>query len=164
MSFCGGNNNHQIFRFVACDFPCPVGTEPTGISEFAYIYDTTTQLGIPFDGEVTFNTNGNITPAGFVTHVPGTAPITINQPGTYLITYTVLAGAGAFAFALYNGNNIIAGSGIGLISSDASYSAQIITTLNASDVLTLRNINGSPVTLVSIFPIPSSSIVILRIA
>lgn len=55
----------------------------TGLPGFAYIYDTTAQPGIPDNGSVTFNTNGNITPAGFVTHVPGTAPIIINQTGIY---------------------------------------------------------------------------------
>lgn len=77
-----------------------------GFPELAYIYDTTAQPNIPNNGQITFNTHGNITPAGFVTHVPGTTPIIINQMGTYLIIYEVFAiGTPSSAFALFNGNN-----------------------------------------------------------
>lgn len=41
----------------------PVGT---GLPGFAYIYDTTAQSAIPNNGQVTFNTNGNITPAEWI--------------------------------------------------------------------------------------------------
>ncbi|MGE7840070.1 hypothetical protein ACQKNX_04695 [Lysinibacillus sp. NPDC093712] len=143
----------------------PVGT---GLPGFAYIYDTTAQPEIPNDGEVTFNTNGNITPAGFVTHVPGTAPIIINQTGIYLITYEVFVTGGPFAFALFNGDNQIAGSSYGGNGGSNPQNGQVITTLNASDVLNLRNIDPNPTALLNV-TIPgtqviSASIVILRLA
>ncbi len=143
----------------------PVGT---GLPGFAYIYDTTAQPGIPNNGEVTFNTNGNIIPEGFVTHVPGTAPIIINQTGIYLITYEVFVTGGPFAFSLFNGDNQIAGSNYGGNGGSNPQNGQVITTLNASDVLTLRNIDPNPTALLNV-TIPSTqvisaSIVILRLA
>lgn len=47
-------------------------------------------------------------------------------------------GTFSFAFALFNGNNQIAGSNYGGNNSVTTTSGQVITTLNASDVLTLR--------------------------
>lgn len=140
----------------------PLGT---GLPGFAYIYDTTQQT-LPANAQVTFNTNGVITPAGFVTHVPGTAPITINQTGTYLITYAVFPGSLAYAFALFNGNNQIAGSNYGGNLALLTQNGQVITTLNASDVLTLRALD--PTTLLNTnapgTPIISASIVIEKLA
>ncbi|MEQ6353382.1 hypothetical protein ABNX05_01990 [Lysinibacillus sp. M3] len=143
----------------------PVGT---GLPGSAYIYDTTAQPAIPNNGQVTFNTNGNITPAGFVTHVPGTAPIIINQTGTYLITYEVFVTGGPNAFALFNGNNQIAGSNYGDNAGNSTKNGQVITTLNALDVLTLRNIYINPIALLNVtignVSVISASIVILRLA
>ncbi|MEY2355578.1 hypothetical protein [Lysinibacillus capsici] len=143
----------------------PVGN---GLPGFAYIYDTTQQLNIPNNGQVTFSTNGNITPAGFVTHEPGTAPIIINQTGTYLITYELNVGGGPNAFALFNGDNQIAGSNYGDSTGNSTKNGQVITTLNALDVLTLRNINVNSVTLLNSIvlgtQVISASIVILRLA
>ncbi|MFF2794007.1 hypothetical protein [Lysinibacillus xylanilyticus] len=156
-------NNKKVNRGVQ------VPQEPlgTGLPGFAYIYDTTQQILLAND-QVTFNTNGVITPAGFVTHVTGTAPIIINQTGTYLITYEVfpLGTFNNFAFALFNGNNQIAGSNYGGNNSVVTQSGQVITTLNASDVLTLRALN--PATLLNMntigTPVISASIVILKLA
>ncbi|MEK8198437.1 MULTISPECIES: hypothetical protein [Lysinibacillus] len=158
---CNDKNIHQGVQVPQQ----PVGM---GLPGSAYIYDTTLQLTIPSNGQVTFNTNGNITPAGFVTHVPGTAPIIINQTGTYLITYELNVGGGPNAFALFNGDNQIAGSNYGDSTGNSTKNGQVITTLNASDVLTLRNINVNPVTLLNSITLGtqviSASIVILRLA
>ncbi|WP_445477379.1 hypothetical protein ACULLL_12665 [Lysinibacillus irui] len=143
----------------------PVGN---GLPGFAYIYDTTQQLNILNNGQVIFSTNGNITPAGFVTHIPGTAPVIINQTGIYLITYELNVGGGPNAFALFNGDNQIAGSNYGDSTGNSTKNGQVITTLNALDVLTLRNINVNPVTLLNSIvlgtQVISASIVILRLA
>lgn len=147
--------------------PGPPGPPGAGIPGFAFIYDTTEQENIPQNGQVTFNTNGNITPAGFVTHTQGTAPITITQTGTYLITYEVFPQQGTSAFGLYNGNTLIAGSDYGSESGNQTYSGQVITTLNAMDVLTLRNLDGQTTLrneIPSNVPVNSASIVILRLA
>ncbi|MCY9549050.1 hypothetical protein [Lysinibacillus xylanilyticus] len=157
-------NNKNVHRGVQVPQQ-PVGT---GLPGFAYIYDTTVQPAIPNNGQVTFNTNGNITPAGFVTHVPGTAPITINQTGIYLITYEVFVTGGPNAFALFNGNNQIAGSNYGDNSGNSTQIGQVITTLNELDVLTLRNIFVNPTALLNVtiggISVISASIVILRLA
>ncbi|MGE7090304.1 hypothetical protein ACQKII_02350 [Lysinibacillus sp. NPDC048646] len=146
--------------------PGPPGPSGAGLG-FAFIYDTTQQTNIPTNGSVTFNTDGNITPAGFVTHTPGTAPITITQTGTYLITYEVFPQQGTSAFALFNGNTQIAGSTYGSDSGNQTYSGQVITTFNAMDVLTLRNIDSQTTlrnTVPSNVQVDSASIVIIRLA
>jgi len=156
---CNNKNNHKGLQVPQQ----PVGT---GLPGFAYFYDTTAQV-IPANGQVTFNTNGNITPAGFVTHVPGTAPITINQTGIYLIIYEVTVIAGPYAFALFNGDNQIAGSNYGGVPNTATQNGQVITSLNELDVLSLRNIFTGPKNLgnnVLGIPVISASIVILRLA
>ncbi|KAB0442703.1 MULTISPECIES: hypothetical protein [Lysinibacillus] len=158
---CNNKNVHQGVQV-------PQQVVGTGLPGFAYIYDTTAQPGIPNNGQVTFNTNGNITPSGFVSHVPGTAPIIINQTGTYLITYEVFVTGGPFAFALFNGDNQIAGSNYGGNGGSDPQNGQVITTLNSSDVLTLRNIHPNPTALLNTIiggtPVVSASIVILRLA
>ncbi|WP_369379877.1 hypothetical protein [Lysinibacillus fusiformis] len=158
---CNNKNVHQGVQV-------PQQVVGTGLPGFAYIYDTTAQPGIPNNGQVTFNTNGNITPSGFVSHVPGTAPIIIIQTGTYLITYEVFVTGGPFAFALFNGDNQIAGSNYGGNGGSDPQNGQVITTLNSSDVLTLRNIHPNPTALLNTIiggtPVISASIVILRLA
>lgn len=158
-------NNKKVDHGV----PVPEETLGTGLPGFAYIYDTTIQ-NLMANDPVTFNTNGVITPAGFVTHVPGTAPITINQRGTYQITYEVFAfgtGPFSFAFALFNGDNQIAGSNYGINNSNVTMSGQVITILSAGDVLTLRALSSS-IALFNItnagIPVISASIIIDKIA
>lgn len=85
--------------------------------------------------------------------------------GTYLIIYEVFAiGTPSSAFALFNGNNQIAGSNHG----GNSPTGEVITTLNAMDVLTLRSIDTTPISLLNTTTsgssVISASIVILRLA
>lgn len=150
------------------DHGVPVPEEPlgTGLPGFAYIYDTTQQVLFAND-PVTFNTNGVITPAGFVTHVPGTAPITINQRGTYQITYEVFAfGTFSYAFALFNDDSQILGSNYGGNNAKVTTSGQVITILNAGDVLTLRALSVTNLFNITSAGIPviSASIIIDKIA
>ncbi|MGE7132872.1 hypothetical protein [Lysinibacillus xylanilyticus] len=104
---------------------------------------------------------------GFVTHVPGTAPITITQMGTYLITYEVFVSGGPYAFALFNGDNQISGSNYGDTTGNATKNGQVITTLNELDVLSLRTIFAGPKNLgnaVLGISVISASIVILKLS
>ena len=93
--------------------------------------------------------------------------VTIDGEVGELITYEVFPQQGTSAFALFNGATQIAGSNYGSQSGSQTYSGQVITTLNANDVLTLRNIDGQ-VTLdnevPSNVPVISASIVIERLA
>ncbi|MBD7984494.1 hypothetical protein H9649_07875 [Sporosarcina sp. Sa2YVA2] len=141
--------------------PGPAG----GVLGAAYIYDTTQQRLEQGDA-VTFNMNGNITPAGFVTHVAGSAQITITQTGTYLITYEVNPQQGTSAFALFNGATQIGGTSYGSTSGGQPYVGQQIVTLTAGSVLTVRNLDGVT-TLNNVIPptipVNSASIVIVRL-
>ncbi len=124
----------------------PQGPAGSGIAGFAYLFDTTEQIQIPTTGAVTFNTNGHIHPIGFILHTGGTAPIVINESGTYFIQWGVNIEAGPSAFALFNGSVQIAGSNYGSYSGDHLLQGQVITSLAKGDVLTLRNI-AEPTTL-----------------
>jgi len=86
----------------------------------------------------------------------------------FIITYEVFVTGGPFAFSLFNGDNQIAGSNYGGNGGSNPQNGQVITTLNASDGLTLRNIDPNPTALLN-ETIPgtqviSASIVILRLA
>ncbi|WP_157804076.1 hypothetical protein [Lysinibacillus xylanilyticus] len=75
--------------------------------------------------------------------------------------------AGPYAFALFNGDNQIAGSNYGGVPNTATQNGQVITSLNELDVLSLRNIFTGPKNLgnnVLGIPVISASIVILRLA
>ena len=117
---------------------------PGGIPGFAYIYDTTSQT-LDVNESVTFNTNGPIEPPGFVDHTLGSADITIAQSGTYHITYEVFPQQGTSAFALFADGVQIAGSNYGSTSGNQTFSGQVIVTLAAGTVLTLRNLDGATV-------------------
>ncbi|MHC8517217.1 hypothetical protein [Sporosarcina sp. ITBMC105] len=149
----------------------PAGPEgpagpPGGVLGAAYIYDTTLQTLEEGDA-VTYDTNGNITPPGFVTHTPGAAEITINETGTYLITYEVTPRTGTSAFALFNGVSQIDGTAYGTTAGNQPYVGQQIVTLTAGDVLTVRNLDGQTVLDNEIspdIPVISASIVIVQLA
>ena len=124
----------------------PQGPAGTGITGFVYLFDTSEQVQIPQNGEVTFNTNGHINPIGFVLHTERTGPIMITQSGTYLIQWEVNVDQGSSAFALFRGIVQIPGSNYGSILGHHSYKGQVISALTTGDILTLRNIS-SPITL-----------------
>ena len=124
----------------------PQGPAGTGITGFVYIFDTSQQVQIPQNGEVTFNTNGHINPIGFVLHTERTGPIMITQSGTYLIQWEVNVDQGSSAFALFRGVVQIPGSNYGSILGNHSYKGQVISALTTGDIVTLRNIS-SPITL-----------------
>lgn len=130
----------------------------------AYLYDISNIQIVPSGTNVSFDTNGVITPAEFVTHTPGTADIIIGQTGTYLIHYEISPSEVFTIFALFNGATMIPGSNYSSVTGDVTYSGQVIAKLNALDVLTLRNINvpatlgGNPTITVN------ASISILRVA
>ncbi|MED2903527.1 MULTISPECIES: hypothetical protein [Bacillaceae] len=180
-------------RFNKCNhfpFPCafpveqqgPTGAGATGATGttgpdlgFAFIFDTTDQTVLA-NGDVTFSDDGSNNTPGFVAHTPGTtpasAPITINETGTYLITFKVFHQSGTAAFGLFNTGTsmIIPGSSYGDTSGGETLSGQIITALNAGDILTLRNIDGDTSLQNRVPPgasgahVDSASIVIIRLA
>jgi hypothetical protein len=107
--------------------------------------------------DVTFDSNGVIT--GF-THTPGTAQITVNTAGTYAVMFSV-TGTAAGQFTLTANGSAILGSDYSS-GTDVQDNGQVIISLGAGDVLTLRNTSA-----VSI-PLPlgatNASILIMRVA
>ncbi len=127
-----------------------------GLPGAAYIYKTTAQT-VDTGEAVIFDLIGNITPAGFVTYVPGTAPITINQAGTYLLIYEINVQNGTSAFTLAVGGAPIVGSNYGSGSGNQTFSGQVIVQLAAGSVLTLQALNDNNI-LQNVIP-PATSVV-----
>ena len=116
----------------------------SGVSEYAYVYNVTSRT-VPVGEDVLFDLNGPIT-AG-VTHTPGSAEIIAVNAGTYEINFSVSSvEPSQFALAVNDAADpsTIYGSGAGT----QLTTGQAVLTLDAGDVLTLRNhISAAAVTL-----------------
>jgi hypothetical protein len=106
-----------------------------GLAEYAYVYNRGAQT-VPIEADIIFDSNGVITP-GF-THAPGTTQILVTTPGDYKVSFSV-SGVEPSQFALFlNGSALtdtVYGSGAGTQETNG----QVIVTVAAGDVLTLRN-------------------------
>jgi hypothetical protein len=113
-----------------------------GLSEYAYIYNDAAQI-VAIEADVTFNKNGVLTTG--ITHTPGTpgdSGITLVNAGTYEVTFSV-SGTEPSQFALFVNTGGVAtmvpgtvyGSGAGT----QQNTGQVIVTVAAGSILTLRN-------------------------
>lgn len=111
-----------------------------GLGAFGYVFhiSPTAAQTIPVGSDLLFNSNG---PLNNIIHAPGTAQILVVLPGTYNIN-----------FAIYtNGNNPqdwgVAVNGVVVAEFNANGQSMIAgttLTLNAGDVVTIRNVNSFP--------------------
>ncbi|RUT39254.1 collagen-like protein, partial [Paenibacillus anaericanus] len=112
------------------------GATGEGLSQYGYIYNLGAQV-VAIEADVSFDTNGFLTP-GF-THAPGTAPVLVVDSGNYEVSFSV-SGVEPNQFALFlNSSNLVAGSVYGSGAGTQQNNGQVIITLAAGDVLTLRN-------------------------
>ncbi len=140
VEIAGGNGDYQL------TFTIPQGpTGPAnGLNAFGGLYDTSSN-GLTVNN----GTNQTVTLAtqmtgteNLTTNTPNT--ITIQNPGTYEISYHVIAeanGTDDLTLSVYNGQNAIQGSAITIgtqASQDTLFSNSIITTLTTGDNLTLQ--------------------------
>jgi hypothetical protein len=117
------------------------------LSAFGYIFNTALET-VPVEADVTFNSNG-ITTAG-ITHAPGTSQIVVSSAGNYQVTFSV-SSVEPNQFALFVNGLAVAGSVYGSGAGTQQNTGQVILTLAAGDVLTLRNHTSLlPITLLSV--------------
>jgi hypothetical protein len=105
---------------------------PTG---YAYVYDTSAPT-VGVEADVVFSSAGLT--SGGITHVAGTAGITLTVAGTYKVTYSVSAVERNQMAVFING---AASPGGGYESADAGQqnTGQMIVAVTAGSVLTIRN-------------------------
>ncbi|MGE7118787.1 BclA C-terminal domain-containing protein [Peribacillus sp. NPDC046944] len=107
------------------------------------MYNTAAQT-VAAGTDVTFDTNGTITPG--ITHTAGSPDITVTTPGTYEVTFSVST-LEPNQFGLLVNDTLVPGSVYGSGSGSQEITGQALVTLADGDVLTLRNVTNSSITL-----------------
>jgi hypothetical protein len=144
----------------------PVGTLGTFL-DYAEVYNS----GAPAIGpgaDVPFDVNGPFAPGSTISHSVSVNPhqITIGTTGIYMIKYNSTPGTVNAAFSLVlNGASILGGSSFGLQAGNlpSILSGQVIITLSAGSVITLRNTGAVAMGLSSNFGSNTLSLVIYRL-
>ncbi len=95
-----------------------------------------TEETVPLEAPVTFSSNGVMTSE--ITHEPGASGITLLNSGTYLVTFS-LSGTGSNQVALFDDEALVPGTVYGSGSGTQQNTGQMIVTVSAGDVLTIRN-------------------------
>jgi BclA C-terminal domain/Collagen triple helix repeat (20 copies) len=111
------------------------GASGSGLSQYGYIYNQAAQV-VAIEADVTFNTNGILTPG--ITHTAGTSQIDITSAGDYKVTFSV-SGVEPNQFALFVNGAPATGSVYGSGAGTQQTYGQAIIALAVGDVLTLRN-------------------------
>ncbi|NEU25278.1 hypothetical protein G3M74_03855 [Paenibacillus polymyxa] len=105
------------------------------LAQFGYIYNVRPQV-VPIEGEVTFDTNGILTPG--IAHLPATAQIAVADAGKYEIHFSV-SGVEPNQFAIFINGALAEGTVYGSGAGTQQNTGQAILALACGDVLTLRN-------------------------
>jgi hypothetical protein len=110
-----------------------------GTSAYGYVYQLATLADATVVGgaDIPFSNTG---PANNVTHVPGTTTIVISNTGQYEVNYqvSITAGIGS-ALAIAVNGVVDASTVVNTLVATGIVSGKAIITLNAGDVITLRN-------------------------
>lgn len=113
----------------------PIGPDDTGLEEFAYIYNLAPQV-VAVEADILYSDNGVI--VGSITHVVGTAPITLGTAGTYSVWF-VAACHESNQFTLFQNGVAVPGATYGAGAGTEPNPGMVIITAEAGDVLTVRN-------------------------
>ncbi|MFZ5953479.1 MAG: hypothetical protein ACOYT8_00085 [Candidatus Dependentiae bacterium] len=119
---------------------------------YAYFSGTTSVTGgdpttLADSASVPFTTNG---PISGITHAPGSTNIEISTTGTYEVLYTIRTATTSRFTAALNGS-LIPGATLYFITgfkTPASVTGRVVFSANAGDVLTIRCVNASGVSIV----------------
>jgi hypothetical protein len=127
----------------------PGATGPTGpphSTAYAYVYITDFQV-VPIETDVVFDTAGVLNGVTFAAPSPA---VTIDSSGDYKVTFA-LAGVEPNQFALFVNGVEAPGSVYGHATGTSETNGQLIVTLVAGDVLTVRNHTSVAAVLLSPF-------------
>ncbi len=111
---------------------------PEATIAYGYVYNTGNQSITP-ESSVPFSNNGIM---HGVSHTAGSGSVSLDEPGTYAVWFSV-NGQRPSQFALFLNNNMVPGStySVGLPSS-SSNSGMAVISAQAGDILTVRNHNS----------------------
>lgn len=116
--------------------PGPQGPEGTnGLAEYGYVYNTVLET-VALGGAVSFGSNGILSPG--IEHVAGTTDIFVTTPGIYAIDFSTSTVAPS-QLTLFVDGVPISGSTYGSGAGTQQNGGQVIASLPAGAVLTLRN-------------------------
>ena len=107
---------------------------PVGQPDYGYIYNLAAQT-VAVEGAVLFDSNGPL--SGF-THTAGSASITVESGGTYLLDFSI-SGTEPNQFSLFDNASPVAGTTYGSGAGTQQSGGQVVVSLAAGDVLTLVN-------------------------
>jgi len=110
-----------------------------GLSEYAYVYNVGAQV-VPLEADITFDTNGVLSPG--ITHAPGTDEIALVNAGIYKVVFSV-SGVEPNQMAVFLNGSLVAGTVYGSGAGTQQNTGQVILTIAAGDVLTVRNHTSS---------------------
>ena len=132
------------------------------LPQYIYIYNNAPHLVQPNE-DIPLDINGIATPA-FI-HNYGSSVIVIKECGVYKITFNVTADMSANQIGLVINNHVQWGSIYG--SSTGSNWGQMIVLLTEGDVISFRNMSGSPISLIpayyDIFNITNTSVLVQKL-
>lgn len=106
-----------------------------GLNDYGYVYNEGAQV-VAIEADVAFDTNGLLTPG--ITHAPGSTEIQVVAAGDYKIAFST-SGVEPHQMALFVNGVLLPGTIYGSGAGTQQNTGQVITTLGAGDVLTLRN-------------------------
>ena len=156
------NNANFAGARVVVDASGQLGT--AAAPEYGYIYNTLFQAVFP-DADIAFEANGVLS-AG-ITHAPNAKQITVATAGDYMVKFIITSDQ-ANKFTLFRNGATVPGADYGASTANDQKSGQVIVTLVAGDVLTIRNstssipllpstVNGAPA------PLVNASVLLLKL-
>jgi len=95
---------------------------------------------VPIEADVVFDTNGVLSPG--ITHAPGTDGIELVNAGIYKVAFSV-SGVEPNQMAVFLNGSLVAGTVYGSGAGTQQNTGQVILTIAAGDVLTVRNHTSS---------------------
>jgi hypothetical protein len=115
------------------------GTTGGGVSGYGYFYNVFPQF-VAIESDLVFSNNGAATPS--LSHAPGTASIVVSSTGVYQVTFTV-SSIEPNQFALFVNGAQVPGATYGSGGGTQQNTGQVILSLSAGDLITLRNHSSS---------------------
>ena len=113
----------------------PTGPASAGLSEYAYIYNTTPET-VAIEADIPFDANGVVT-SGIV-HAPNGAGITLSNAGAYKVSFSV-SGTEPSQMAIFVDGVVALGTTYGSGAGTQQNSGQAIIMVDAGAVVTVRN-------------------------
>ncbi|EPY2300697.1 collagen-like protein [Clostridium sporogenes] len=134
-------------------------TGTTGINQLGTIYvyrDLTTSLIVSTNQSVSYNNSGPINPISLYSFTPPSTNITINEPGIYRISYTILTATSNGIAEVFINNVPVPGSAHRVTGNNEIVGIVDTEVNTAPALLQIRNVDTQNLTIVSAATIPGT--------